>query len=283
MGPDSVVIPAYNEGAVIDRCLASIGDPADLRVIVAANGCTDGTACSGAPARRPGRRGDPGISVPALNAGDEAPGARFRASTWMRTSSSAPGALYALVRGLEQVEGPAVAMPRLEIESREVVLGGAVLLPRLLQASRTCPKVSWGRVLRRRQRRQVALGHVPRPCCRRPVRAGTLRSVRATDVRSMAMTAHAPRTLSGLLKVRTRTYIGNRQADQAGLAGTMTGTASGTIRALARLILRQPSRLPDAAVYILLNLVGSSACLEVGRIVAVAHRQHQPPQVTTGE
>ena len=71
---------------------------------------------------------------------------------------------------------------------------------------------------------------------------------------NVEMTAYAPRTMSGLLKVRTRTYIGNRQADRTGLAGTMTGTASGSIRALAHLVLRQPWRLPDAAVYTALNL-----------------------------
>ncbi|MEM9789578.1 MAG: glycosyltransferase family 2 protein [Planctomycetota bacterium] len=43
----SVVIPAHNEGAVIERCLerllaAEVGEP--MRVVVACNGCTDGTA-----------------------------------------------------------------------------------------------------------------------------------------------------------------------------------------------------------------------------------------------
>jgi hypothetical protein len=43
----SVVIPAHNEAAVIRRCLDALLDgfrPGELEVVVACNGCTDGTA-----------------------------------------------------------------------------------------------------------------------------------------------------------------------------------------------------------------------------------------------
>lgn len=43
----SIVIPAYNEGRVIERCLRSIfssAEPGEFEVIVACNGCTDQTA-----------------------------------------------------------------------------------------------------------------------------------------------------------------------------------------------------------------------------------------------
>ena len=45
--PVSVVIPAYNEEAVIGRCLTTLMDgaePGELQVVVACNGCTDRTA-----------------------------------------------------------------------------------------------------------------------------------------------------------------------------------------------------------------------------------------------
>jgi len=43
----SIVIPAHNEGRVIDRCLASILDgagPGEFEIVVVCNGCTDDTA-----------------------------------------------------------------------------------------------------------------------------------------------------------------------------------------------------------------------------------------------
>src|SRR5690606_34305887 len=43
----SIVIPAYNEGAVIRRCLERVFDgldPREVEVVVACNGCTDDTA-----------------------------------------------------------------------------------------------------------------------------------------------------------------------------------------------------------------------------------------------
>src|SRR5262245_54217531 len=42
----SIVIPAYNEGAVIRRCLDQLFtglDPDEVEVVVACNGCTDDT------------------------------------------------------------------------------------------------------------------------------------------------------------------------------------------------------------------------------------------------
>jgi len=73
----SIIIPAYNEAAVIERCLRALTDgaePGELEVIVAANGCTDDTAARarafGGPVRvvELARGSKPG----ALNAGDAA-------------------------------------------------------------------------------------------------------------------------------------------------------------------------------------------------------------------
>lgn len=73
----SVIIPAHQEEAVIERCLASLLDgagPEDLDVVVVANGCTDGTADR---VRRYGTRVrlielSVGSKTAALNAGDRA-------------------------------------------------------------------------------------------------------------------------------------------------------------------------------------------------------------------
>jgi glycosyltransferase involved in cell wall biosynthesis len=74
-GVTSVVIPAHNEQAVLGRCLRRLladAAPGEFEVVVAANGCTDGTARVA--------RAVPGVAVvevavasksAALNAGDE--------------------------------------------------------------------------------------------------------------------------------------------------------------------------------------------------------------------
>lgn len=72
----SVVIPAHDEAAVIDRCLDALlegASPGELEVVVAANACTDDTADRAR--RRPGvavvELPEPG-KIGALNAGDAA-------------------------------------------------------------------------------------------------------------------------------------------------------------------------------------------------------------------
>lgn len=79
----SVVIPAYNEASVIDRCLSAMladAEPGELEVVVVANNCSDDTA---ARARRHGPlvkvvETPIGSKIHALNLGDEA------ASGWPR-------------------------------------------------------------------------------------------------------------------------------------------------------------------------------------------------------
>lgn len=73
----SVVIPAYNEASVIDRCLSAMlaeAKPGELEIIVVANNCSDDTA---ARARRHGAlvkvvETPIGSKIHALNLGDEA-------------------------------------------------------------------------------------------------------------------------------------------------------------------------------------------------------------------
>lgn len=72
----SIVIPAYNEGKVIERCLRTLladAKPGELEIVVVANGCKDDTAA------RARTFGDPvkvvetpvGSKIGALNLGDE--------------------------------------------------------------------------------------------------------------------------------------------------------------------------------------------------------------------
>src|SRR5688500_5584423 len=93
--PITVIIPAHNEAAVIERCLRALTDGAadgELDVIVVANGCSDDTA---ATARKFGASGGGGVRVletdvpsksNALNLGDHAADA---ADGWPRVYADA--------------------------------------------------------------------------------------------------------------------------------------------------------------------------------------------------
>ncbi len=116
----SVIIPAHNEAQVIGRCLDGLLegiDPGGLEVIVACNGCTDDTAeiagAYGPPVRV--------IDVPraskiaALNAGDEAASGfpRFYVDADIEMTGSA---LRATADALEQT-GALAAAPRLTFDT----------------------------------------------------------------------------------------------------------------------------------------------------------------------
>ena len=67
---------------------------------------------------------------------------------------------------------------------------------------------------------------------------------------------HTPRTLKGLLAVRTRAYRGNRQLDQRGLRGSMArDNASSGGRALIAHLAKHPHDIPVAVPYVLVNVV----------------------------
>ncbi|MBB5872079.1 glycosyltransferase involved in cell wall biosynthesis [Allocatelliglobosispora scoriae] len=111
----SVVIPAHNEAAVIDRCLRRL--PGDAEVIVIPNGCTDNTAEIA--------RGHVGVNVielaqpgksGALRAGD-AVAKSFPRIYLDADIELSPGAIDALVAAIEA--GALAAVPR-----RELVLRG---------------------------------------------------------------------------------------------------------------------------------------------------------------
>ena len=117
----SVVIPAHNESAVIQRVLRPLADAlrtGELEVIVAANGCTDDTADLA-------RAVAPGITVVevptpskilALNAADEV------ATVFPRVYVDADVEVgLAELRGLAELlgepDGPLVAAPRMRIDT----------------------------------------------------------------------------------------------------------------------------------------------------------------------
>jgi glycosyltransferase involved in cell wall biosynthesis len=117
----SVVIPAHNESAVIERVLRPLMDAArtgEFEVIVAANGCTDGTADLV-------RALGPGISVleiptpskvMALNAADQVATALPRAYVDADVDVD-PDVLRCLADLLDRPDGPLVAAPRMQVDT----------------------------------------------------------------------------------------------------------------------------------------------------------------------
>jgi glycosyltransferase involved in cell wall biosynthesis len=119
----SVVVPAHDESAIIERTLARMiaGDPEGLLdVVVVANGCADDTADRA-------RGSSPRVRVveiaetsktAALNAGDEAAAFFPRAYVDADVAIDAD-ALFALARQLSRPDGPLVASPRLRVDCRD--------------------------------------------------------------------------------------------------------------------------------------------------------------------
>lgn len=114
----SVVVPAHDEAAVIDRCLGALladAAPGEVEVVVAASACTDGTAARAAAHGgdvRVVEVSDPG-KIAAITAGDAAATAfpRVYLDADVVLTTAAARATAALLRG----ETVMAAAPRAEI------------------------------------------------------------------------------------------------------------------------------------------------------------------------
>lgn len=257
----SVVIPAYNEGAVISRCLDAlrrqdVGGP--LEIVVAANGCTDDTVARA--------RAVTGVTVvnlaspgkaEALNAGDAV------ATAYPRIYLDAdielgPGALAGMIAGLTGPE-PRVAAPRVNFDT-----AAASRWVRSYYAAFS--------VLPYATRDMVGLGVYGMSASGR-ARFGRFPDLLADDLFVQRMfapderlvtpgtfTVRVPRDLRNLIAVRTRVARGNAQlaaADQDRLPITVVGsaeadfspTSEGTASAMIGLAGRQPRLWPALGVY----------------------------------
>lgn len=250
----SVVIPAYNEGRVIGRCLESLQAqaPGPLEIVVAVNGSTDDTADVA--------RSYPGVRVleveqaskiAALNAGDQA------ATVFPRIFHDAdlvlsPGALAPLIEALTTTEAR-VASPR-----PRFVTEGADLPVRLFYtAFQDIPYVRSGMMAG-----LYGLSEAGR------ARFGQFPDVQADDLfvqshfrshERLTTPGHyevqVPRDLANLLRIRTRMAAGNAAlADASVLAAAgpeavITPSTTETMLGLARNVLRRPTHLPAAATY----------------------------------
>ncbi len=249
--PFSVVVPAHDEEGVLARCLGFVADlePDEAQVVVAANGCSDGTVRIAASV--------PGVQVVdlptpgkagALNAGDAA------VTRFPRVYLDADIVVSVqTLRGLaDALAGPeprlAAPRPRFDLTARPWAVRA------FYRAYERLPYVSEG---------LSGLGVYAMSATGRR-RFEDFPAVTADDLFTQRLFApteristddvfvvQTPRSLRALVAVRTRTAYGNRQ-----LAGTyadedrFAGTSDGTARALVHAVRADPRLAPDAAVYV---------------------------------
>lgn len=245
----SIVIPAYNEGAVIRRCLERVFtglDPHEVEVVVACNGCTDDTV---------EQAKDAGYPVTVLDLPE-------------------PGKVAALRAGEQAVE----ALPRIYLDADVEVTGATLRVvlealgsyavaarpPMRYDTSRS----SW--IVRRYYAARSELPGVMSELCSAGIygfsaaareRFDTFPDLTADDLFAARIVAphevevvdaepvvvHAPRTLRALLRILKRVYRGNTElaAVRPDLART---TTAHTGRDLLRLATRRGHTI-DALVY----------------------------------
>ncbi|GAA4167197.1 glycosyltransferase [Gryllotalpicola koreensis] len=258
----SVIIPAHNEAAVIERTLRPLARAAaagELEVIVVCNGCHDETAAVAASV--------PGVIVieteiaskpHALNLGDA------RASAWPRVYLDAD-----IVADESSVRGVALwlslndgfaARPTAEYE-----LGSASWPVRAYYRARSrvpsLHEAMWGAGI-------YALSHAAHE------RLGSFPEVVGDDlwvdrlfdpdekaiVTGAPVIVQTPRTLAALLAVTRRAVRG---AAAAGPSGRSASTTGGTLSGIARSV-RGPATAFDAAVYLAVALLARASRASLG-------------------
>lgn len=257
----SVVMPAHDEAAVLSERLGGLVaslPPGAVEVVLVANGCTDDTAVV---ARRiPGVRvvelREPSKTA-ALNSGDEEATAfpRIYLDADIRISGAALLELAAALR----TEQPLVAAPRATFD----LTGCSWPVRAFFAVFRRLPYAGDG---------LVGLGVYGFSEAGRQ-RFGAFPDVVADDLYVQRLfsaeerrTVDAvfeivvPRTVGGLLAVRTRVARGNRElaGRTAGLGIEPGSTTLGTAGGLARVVGRRPWLLPAAVVYVVVTAVARS-------------------------
>lgn len=263
----SVVIPAHNEGRVIDRCLTALAASSvggALEVVVAANGCTDDTvARAGA---HPGVRvldlAEPS-KIGALNAGDAVATAfpRLYLDGDVELTPDAVDSLVALLT----TEEPRVAAPSV----------------RYVTESASWPVRAFYRVFAELPSARLGIaGHgVYAVSAAGRRRFATFPDVQGDDlyvarlfrpgeqVRAAGESlVQTPRNLRNLLRVRTRIARGNAELAALGTEGgpDFARTTGSTLRSALALARRRPRHIPDVAVFLAVSVASRLGARRAG-------------------
>jgi glycosyltransferase involved in cell wall biosynthesis len=257
--PVSVVIPAHDEAAVIQRCLDTLLADAragEVEVVVVCNGCRDDTAARA-------RAASPDATVielpvasksAALNAGDSCAG-RFPRIYLDADVELSTDALRATAGALTE-PGTLCAAPVPHFELR----GRPGVVRRYDEVWQQMPYVTDD---------MVGTGVYGLSAAGR-ARFGTFPALTADDqfvlqhfergerraVAEAQFTVHTPMTLRGLLAIRRRAYRGTTELDRANV--TQHSAAGGAGRRLSALA-RDPRNALNVACYVLVSVYAKIA------------------------
>lgn len=253
----SVVIPAHNEVSLLGRTLAAIEPVAlagHVEVTVACNGCTDGTPEA---ARRFGwaevLEVPVASKVKALRAADRATGAMPR--VYLDADIVLPpDALVLLLRTLRTGEYLA-ARPPLSYDTG----GASPVVQAYYRARGRVPLLTsslWGAgVYGLSECGRARFGDFPDVTADDLFVAQLFTSSEFVVLDCPPVSVVTPRRVQDLLRVLRRTYRGQSELG-AGASATTTSSTSTTLRQLFGTALTSPEAFVDAAVYVVLTLVG---------------------------
>ncbi|MFI2362296.1 glycosyltransferase [Promicromonospora sp. NPDC019610] len=248
----SVVVPAHDEERTIGRLLDALcAVPGLLEVVVACNGCTDGTAAVAA-----------GYPVTVLDLPEPSKARALRAAdrvagTFPRVYLDADVEITADgVARLAAAAGPggaAVAAP-----SRTMPRTGVTLPARwyydVWEALPTVRSGLFGRgVLAVSREAAGRIAALPEVMADDLVLSEAFAPHERMVVADVAVVVHPARTLRDLVRRRARVTTGNVQADRAGLRGAEARTSLGD---LGRVVRERPGLAPKVPVFLGVVLAG---------------------------
>ncbi|WP_239123304.1 glycosyltransferase family 2 protein [Rhizocola hellebori] len=257
--PISVIITAYNEAAVIGRCLDSLlagASPDDLEIIVVANGCTDETVAiaSSRPQVKVIELPEAGKAA-ALNAGD-AVASGFPRIYLDSDVILSPKAALDLARALTPVDdasAPLAVTPRRELNTkgRSVVVRGFYAINSRLPIFKDA---LFGRgVIAVSRAGRERFGVFPEQMADDLFLDSRFTSAEKREVNTVVSHVETPKRTRDLLRVQTRVRAGNARL-RAIDASTRPPARSSW---LTEVLLPKPWLLPAAVAYLTVTLIAA--------------------------
>ena len=250
----NIIIPAHNEESVIGRTLGALLQQAranEFGVIVVCNGCSDGTAAFV-------RRRFPSVTV--LERDEASKTAAINAGI----GASSGGPVLLLDADIELDTGGARALleavrrPGVEAAIGHMVAGtdGAHWLVRAFyRVWMEHPYLRNGKfaaAIALSSAGLARLGTLPRVTADDSYLRRLIPSERVAVVDSVRFLVRTPRTVRSLVRVRSRSYRGNRELEA--LDSCHRADLSGEANGLLRRIAVRPKLWPDACVYLAVTL-----------------------------